>query len=82
MNNVSFSGKFSINTNQFKRLTLSKKAQLCKHEDKLFQTYCKKGSYLAKNGDEFIFNIKDDKENAFLKLMNKIGLYVRKVTEE
>ncbi len=81
MNNISFAGKFMIDSKELSKLSLLQKAELLKQKDALVDEFCKRGTAFQKINNGFVVNIKDEKENVFLEITKKLGLALRKIVE-
>ncbi len=80
-NNVSFKGKFSLDMNQVKVMSMWKKVKFVQEKEKICDQFCKEGSEIKQEGKNLIFEIEESKENIFTKLLSKFGLNTKKISD-
>ena len=81
MNNLAFTGKFMIETQELSKLPLLQKAKFLKQKDALIDEFCKSGTSFNKVANGFMADIKDEKESKFLEIVAKFGLALKKIIE-
>ncbi|MDO5436745.1 MAG: hypothetical protein Q4F80_00920 [bacterium] len=76
---VNFCGKFSIHKDELSKISTLQKLKFLKQKDAMIDEFCKKGTTFAKDGNNYILDIKDEKENKFLEFAKKLGLEFKKL---
>lgn len=76
---ISFSGKFSLNKAELSKISLLQKAKFLKQKDQIINEFCNTGDAFVKQGDCYIVDIKDEKEDLFLKFAKSFNLNFSKV---
>ena len=79
MNNINFTGRFTINTSELSKLSFLQKAKFFKQKDALVNEFCKQGTSFTKIQNGFLLDIKDEKETAFLAVAKELGLVFNKI---
>ena len=79
MNNINFTGRFTINTSELSKLSLLQKTKFFKQKDALVDEFCKQGTSFTKIQNGFLLDIKDEKETAFLAVAKQLGLVFNKI---
>lgn len=79
MNNINFSGKFTINTSELSKLSIIQKAKFIKQKNALIDEFCNPNTGFTKVTNGFLIDIKDEKEDAFLAVAKQLGLIFNKV---
>lgn len=54
MNNINFTGRFTINTSELSKLSILQKAKFFKQKDALVGEFCKQGTSFAKIQSFFV----------------------------
>ena len=79
MNNINFTGRFTINTSELSKLSFLQKTRFFKQKDALVDEFCKQGTSFTKIQNGFLLDIKDEKETAFLAVAKQLGLIFNKI---
>lgn len=74
MNNVSFCGKLSINKKELANISLLKRIKFAQQRENISDEFYYKNTAPVLQGDEYIFSIKDEKEELFIQLAKRFGL--------
>lgn len=79
-NNISFTGKFSLNKAELSKISLLQKAKFLKQKDQIINEFSNSKDAFVKQGDFFIVDIKDNKEDKFLKFAKSFNLNFTKIS--
>ncbi len=81
LSNISFTGKYMIESKELSKLSLLQKASFLSQKNALIDEFCKPGTRFQKVSNGFTVNIKDEKDDKFLKIVNQLGLKLKKIFE-
>lgn len=81
-NRVNFCAKFSLSKSELSKISVIQKAKFLKQKDAIIDEFCKKGTSFSKVGENYIVDVKDEKEELFLNFAKKLGLEFKKIFGE
>lgn len=76
---LNFNGKYSVSKSEIQKIPTFDKLKLAANKTALKDEFLSAGTSINREGDDYIADIKADKETAFLDLAEKFGIVVNKI---
>ncbi len=78
-NNISFTGKFTVDVNQLSKVPPFKRAQYLLQKDILIDEFCKSKNSIKITPEAITADIKEGKEGKLLEIARKFGIELQKL---